>query len=313
MEAQLAQSGSRVAWTPAFLSGAILLIFLVTLGLLLSGKANLNQSYEQLCYVLLGTLAAMVTQVGNFWLGSSKGSIDKQQDLNRAMDQLTNSVPFSSLQQMGRSGVIRPFVDARPADRPQSDRSADAGSPAARTVVTPIVPSATLDVLARTVWGEARGEGRPGMEAVACVIRNRALHPRWWGDDIPSVCRHPWQFSCWNANDPNLPKLRTVDASDPTFAQALTVARAAATGQLLDPTGGADSYYAEGIPAPAWAARATFTKQIGRHLFFRMEVPDSQGLPSAPTIAARNPDTSADELNGRELTDLTADQHRQAA
>ena len=36
----------------------------------------------------------------------------------------------------------------------------------------------TNDVLARTLWAEARGEGQAGMEAVACVILNRAAHPR---------------------------------------------------------------------------------------------------------------------------------------
>ena len=27
-----------------------------------------------------------------------------------------------------------------------------------------------LDILARTIYGEARGEGQEGMEAVACVV-----------------------------------------------------------------------------------------------------------------------------------------------
>ena len=39
-----------------------------------------------------------------------------------------------------------------------------------------------LDLLARTVWGEARGECFRGKLAVAWVARNRAEHPRWWGD-----------------------------------------------------------------------------------------------------------------------------------
>ncbi|MGG6879769.1 UNVERIFIED_CONTAM: cell wall hydrolase, partial [Pseudomonas aeruginosa] len=36
-----------------------------------------------------------------------------------------------------------------------------------------ISPSA-LDTLTKTIWGEARGEGREGMIAVAWVILNRA-------------------------------------------------------------------------------------------------------------------------------------------
>ena len=44
------------------------------------------------------------------------------------------------------------------------------------------------EVLARTLWGEARGEGPEGMTAVACTIMNRVnidLHndnkPDWLG------------------------------------------------------------------------------------------------------------------------------------
>ena len=88
--------------------------------------------------------------------------------------------------------------------------SADAG---------PDAPDA-LDTLARTVWGEARGEGEAGMAAVAAVIRNRidvsAAHggKYWWGRDWISVCQARSQFSCWNPGDPNRAKLLAVDDSE---------------------------------------------------------------------------------------------------
>ena len=41
----------------------------------------------------------------------------------------------------------------------------------------------------------------------AWVIRNRADNPRWWGNDITDVCLKKYQFSCWNHNDPNYPRL----------------------------------------------------------------------------------------------------------
>ena len=40
------------------------------------------------------------------------------------------------------------------------------------------------EVFAKTLWGEARGEGIIGMLAVACVIKNRINRPGWWGNDI---------------------------------------------------------------------------------------------------------------------------------
>jgi N-acetylmuramoyl-L-alanine amidase len=133
----------------------------------------------------------------------------------------------------------------------------------------------SLDVFARTLWGEARGEGQTGMEAVACVICNRASHPRksWGGSEISNVCQQPWQFSCWNRNDPNLPKLMVVTREDPAFATALQVAHRAVSGGLEDITEGSDHYFAVNNPAPNWATHDKFVKRIGNHAFYRIDLP----------------------------------------
>ena len=63
-----------------------------------------------------------------------------------------------------------------------------------------------LDILARTLWGEARGESLAGQIAVAWTIRNRVNDGNaksWWGEGYVGVCQKPYQFSCWNKNDPN--------------------------------------------------------------------------------------------------------------
>lgn len=125
----------------------------------------------------------------------------------------------------------------------------------------------TLDVLARTLWGEARGEGRAGMQAVACVILNRASDPGWWGRSVAEVCLKPWQFSCWLQSDPNRPKLLAVTAGERVFAQAQQIARAALAGELADYTFGATHYHVIDI-APAWAAGHTPCVLIGRHAFY---------------------------------------------
>ena len=126
---------------------------------------------------------------------------------------------------------------------------------------------AAVDVLARTVWGEARGEGATGMQAVANVVINRAARPGWWGSDVRSVCQAPYQFSCWNATDPNLIRLLNVDSTDPQFAQALDIAAAAVAGQLPDITGGATNYHTINSN-PSWAGQMTETAQIGNHVFY---------------------------------------------
>lgn len=131
-----------------------------------------------------------------------------------------------------------------------------------------------LDVLARTLWGEARGEGFNGMVAVGWVIRNRVNDGKaksWWGEGYVGVCQKPWQFSCWNKNDPNSAYLRGEKAIPAAqFDLAIQAAKAVIDGTLPDPTGKATSYYSTSMKvAPDWAAQGTKTVQLGHHLFYK--------------------------------------------
>lgn len=131
-----------------------------------------------------------------------------------------------------------------------------------------------IDVLARTIWGEARGEGKEGMEAVASVILNRAqvakrLNGYWWGNTIIQVCQKPYQFSCWNKLDPNFKKLIAVDEEDMHFATALRVARRAMLGFIKDATYGATHYHTLNI-SPDWAKGQKPTTRIGHHVFYSL-------------------------------------------
>lgn len=132
-----------------------------------------------------------------------------------------------------------------------------------------------IDTMARTMWAECRSGGRLGMQGVGGVIVNRAKMPPgyWWGTGLHGVCVQPWQFSCWNAGDPNLPKLQAVTAADPEFAIALDLAAQAVAGTLIDLTNGADSYYARSmISPPSWAKTGVRTYQDDWHNFYRTEV-----------------------------------------
>lgn len=132
-----------------------------------------------------------------------------------------------------------------------------------------------IDVLARTLWGEARGEGPVGMEAVACVILNRiavALSrggSYWWGNDIITVCQKPYQFSCWNRLDPNYRKLLEITDKDIHFASALRIARRAVAGLLPDTTGAATHYHAKSI-TPSWAKGEVPTLTLKNHIFYKL-------------------------------------------
>lgn len=141
-----------------------------------------------------------------------------------------------------------------------------------------IVTAKDRDILARTLWGEARGEGLQGQIAVAWSIRNRVemdLHndgkPDWWGEGYAGVCLKAWQFSCWNKNDPNFPYLSGAKQIPfREFAQAQIAADLVIDGKQPDPTGGATHYYATTMPKPPnWIVGAKQTLKMGHHIFFR--------------------------------------------
>ena len=125
-----------------------------------------------------------------------------------------------------------------------------------------------IDVLARTLWGEARGEAQEGREAVANVVVNRARRRRkQFGLTVEDVCRKPSQFSCWNSNDPNRTKLERVTVSDPVFRASLEVAHRAVAGKLPDRTLDSTHYHHESI-LPNWAQGHAPVARIGRHWFY---------------------------------------------
>ena len=93
-----------------------------------------------------------------------------------------------------------------------------------------------IDTLARTLYGEARGESHTGKIAVANVVMNRVAlaskHPHFGDGTAAGACKAPWQFSCWNAADPNSQIINDVDDNDPVFADCLDIAQTACDGQL---------------------------------------------------------------------------------
>jgi N-acetylmuramoyl-L-alanine amidase len=134
--------------------------------------------------------------------------------------------------------------------------------------------SGAIDVLARTIYGEARGETVRGKEAVAAVVMNRLRRatdqPRRFGagQTVESICRQPYQFSCWNAADVNRPAIEQVQAGNATFDCCVRIATRAVRNILADPTGGATHYHAIGA-WPYWASGRKPDVIIGRHVFYK--------------------------------------------
>ena len=135
------------------------------------------------------------------------------------------------------------------------------------------MPDVNVDTLARTIYGEARGESALGRQAVANVVMNRValadVHPHFGLGSVASACKAPGQFSCWSANDPNLFTITHVNDGTPLFAECLDIAQTAVDGQLDDATGGATYYANLDVCTPPWLGDATETVKIGKHTFFK--------------------------------------------
>ncbi len=129
--------------------------------------------------------------------------------------------------------------------------------------------SEEIDYLARTAWGEARGEGNAGIQAVANVIMNRVKAGTWYGAGVKDVVLKPRQFSCWNEGDPNRAKMLAVTDSDISFRNAKYLAEQAVNGILPDITLGANHYHASNI-RPNWADVDKMTVIIGNHVFYKL-------------------------------------------
>lgn len=130
----------------------------------------------------------------------------------------------------------------------------------------------TTDILAKTIFGEARGEMLSGQEAVASVILNRVAfsqqHGRyWWGNTIAEVCQKPYQFSCWNVDDPNYRLLLRVNEDNPVFATCKRIALRAIAGLLNDTTGGATHYHTHNV-RPKWSVGKIPCAEIDNHIFY---------------------------------------------
>jgi N-acetylmuramoyl-L-alanine amidase len=145
-------------------------------------------------------------------------------------------------------------------------------------------------LVARTAWGEARGEGQIGLLAVIHVIRNRVMWPgaRWWGATYGEVCLKPQQFSCWLPVDPNYRSLLEMRADDPALVAIGELVDRVLDRGHVDPTKGATHYLNRStvrLPAlrtsperdgdvdrslPLWARANEPLMVIGRHTFWRI-------------------------------------------
>lgn len=123
-------------------------------------------------------------------------------------------------------------------------------------------------ILTKTLLGEARGEGREGMIAVAAVIKQRMINRKM---TLREVCLQPKQFSCWNSDDPNLKKLNELLETE-QGQQAWIIANEFDT---ICPSivSKANHYMTVDLwkmNTVKWAEGKSPVKRIGNHVFFKL-------------------------------------------
>ena len=131
-----------------------------------------------------------------------------------------------------------------------------------------------LEILARTIEAEARGESKEGKLAVGAVIANRATS-NTYGGSIRGAILKKAQFSPWNGYT-NYQK--GISQAKPMLTKKMApskdsyeAAKKILSGNYEDPTGGAVHYLNPKVRKPNWytafknQSRGTIT--IGRHEF----------------------------------------------
>ena len=111
-----------------------------------------------------------------------------------------------------------------------------------------------INLLARTISAEARGEPYSGQVAVGAVILNRVEHPSF-PDTIAGVVYQPGAFSCLNDGQ----------FDQPVAESAYRAARDALNG--VDPSGGAIYYYNPVTATNEWIRSRPIINTIGQHVF----------------------------------------------
>lgn len=145
----------------------------------------------------------------------------------------------------------------------------------------PLLCSANdLDVMARTIDGEAGNQPVEAKVAVAWSVRNRMSyrHP-WWGSQVGAICQMRHQYQCWQDGTKNCARIKALDVDSAEYQDSLTIARGVMAGDIPDPTGGSTTYKEAGTPA-MWddAVAGIEPRQFGVFQFWRLS-PGGHCLP----------------------------------
>jgi len=139
-----------------------------------------------------------------------------------------------------------------------------------------------VELLTATIWGEARRvedtitEEEKEYACIANTIKNRALNKARWPNDISSVILQRKQFSCWNENDANRPKMiEFLETHEPpeTWDMMNRIAEDMMSETIEDLSLGANHYMSKSLyfssKCPSWSKDMKTTAIFGGHVFLK--------------------------------------------
>lgn len=127
------------------------------------------------------------------------------------------------------------------------------------------VDSTPENIIAATIWDEARGEGRAGRMAVASVIYKRAKIGGWWGNTLTDVCTKSKQFSGWNDGEIhiNLDSKRNLYI----WRECKQIAKSMLDGTFRPTINATHFYNPNSADKQSWFNKMYNVKFIGKHKF----------------------------------------------
>lgn len=146
--------------------------------------------------------------------------------------------------------------------------------------MTDLTSLSEIKILTLTLIGESRGDAIESQVGVGCVIRNRVLSKK---KSYKEICLQPFQFSCWNKDDPNRVLLDNLiivlnaggKFETPSHVQCAFVAKGIINFNIMDNTRGSLNYLSSLLynssHKPSWASNVYFSIVHGNHTFFKID------------------------------------------
>ena len=91
------------------------------------------------------------------------------------------------------------------------------------------------------------------------------LHFLRYGQGYGGVRKKPYQFSCCNSADPNLPQMQSLSPGSPQIQEDMSIAARVMNNQGRDPP----NFAPNKIQTPSWARGKEPCATIGNHVFYK--------------------------------------------